>query len=398
VLNFAFSLELFFSFEKLTQENWIDVVQASKTIPLAEPCFLPSYADSVRDQILTGFVGPGKRAQEFAQALAVFVGAPSCLLTVSGTVALSVAANALGLKAGDEILVPAYGVISTINAFASIGLEPKLVDIERTTGCMSPEALLNTISENTKAVCFVNFSGYTGSNLVVIQQICNSRGIPLIEDAACALGHSYQGIKAGMFGTVGTYSFSTPKVLTTGQGGALVSSDQGIFNKAAAFIDQGDLEWRKTNINREVGSNLRFNDILAALGQCQLNDLAQRLQTRKEVYEIYKQGLEGYIYTVPGEQAPLHNIVFTSQSALLVEKLKLRGIASACQYRTLCEHPPYQRLAQQTYSNADFWTRHAAYLPFGMTLSRDDALYIVQAIKESEVELYETSFANRDQL
>lgn len=368
------------------------MTQATKMIPLFEPRFLSSYADSVRDQILTGFVGPGKRAQEFAQALASFVGASSCLLTVSGTVALSVAANALGLKAGDEILVPAYGVISTINAFASIGLEPKLVDIERTTGCISPDDLLQAISEKTKAVCFVNFSGYTGPNLVTVQQICKARGIPLIEDAACALGHSYLGIQAGMFGTIGTYSFSIPKVLTTGQGGALVSPHQDIFNKAAAFIDQGDLEWRKTNINREVGSNLRFNDILAALGHCQINDLEKRLQTRKEIYEIYNQLLEGFIYTVPGEQAPLHNIVFTPQSALLVEKLKLMGISSARQYRTLCEHPPYQKLAHQTYSNADFWTKHAVYLPFGMTLTKDDVVYIVQAIKESGIELYESSF------
>ncbi len=361
-------------------------MQQSKTIPLVEPWLPPAYADVVRDQILSGLIGPGKRSQEFARALANYVGAPSCLLTVSGTVALSVAASALGLEAGDEILVPAYGVISTINAFASIGLSPKLVDIDR-TGCMSPDQLSQNISKKTRAVCFVNFSGYTGPNLVTIKQICDAAGLPLIEDAACALGHSYQGIHAGMFGTIGIYSFSTPKVLTTGQGGALVSSNPKFFDEAAAFIDQGDLEWRKTNLNRGIGSNLRFNDILSSLGHCQLTDLNHRLEKRREIYDILKEQLGQFIFSVPGQQAPLHNIVFTKQPDLLVETLKQQGISAIRQYRTLCEHPAYHQLAQQTYSNADFWTKHAVYLPFGMTLTPEDAHYIAQVIKNSGIML-----------
>src|SRR5439155_22694223 len=136
--------------------------QTVKPIPLVEPWFPASYADAVRDQVLSGFIGPGRTTQDFAGALAQFVGAPRALLTVSGTVALSVAAHALGLEPGDEILVPAYGVISTINAFAAMGLSPRLVEINRATGCMEPDALRRAIGPATKAVCFVNFSGRTG--------------------------------------------------------------------------------------------------------------------------------------------------------------------------------------------------------------------------------------------
>src|SRR6202011_295438 len=120
---------------------------------------------------------------------------------------------------------------------------------DRATGCMSCERLRDLISPRTRAVCYVNFSGYTGENLKEIARECASRGIPWIEDAACALGHRHEGRAAGTFATVGTYSFSVPKVLTTGQGGALVSQDQRLLDKAAAYIDQGDLEWRKTNLN-----------------------------------------------------------------------------------------------------------------------------------------------------
>src|SRR5215470_4295820 len=119
---------------------------ATRQIPLVEPWFPESYADAVRDQILSGFIGPGRATQAFSDALAAFSGSPHSLLTVSGTIALSVAAKSLGLEPGDEILVPAYGVISTINAFASIGLQPRLVDIDRRTGCMCLKELVRAIS------------------------------------------------------------------------------------------------------------------------------------------------------------------------------------------------------------------------------------------------------------
>lgn len=362
-------------------------VQTTKFVPLAEPWLPTSYADSVRDQVLSGFLGPGQRVQEFAGALGAFVGSPHCLLTVSGTIALSVAARAVGIKAGEEILVPAYGVISTINAFSSIGLTPKLVDIDGSTGCISLESLKANITEKTRAVCFVNFSGYTGSNVVEVKKLCDEAGIPLIEDAACALGHSYQGISAGMFGTVGIYSFSVPKVLTTGQGGALVTKNSEVFAKAAAFIDQGDLEWRKTNINRDIGTNLRFTDILAVLGHCQLKDMHERLERRNEVYLALQEELEGRMFAVPGNQAPLHNIVFTKQAERLIGYLKSRGISATGNYRTLSEHPAYSKLARNEYPHSDFWTRHAVYLPFGMALTSEDAKWIGSVVRTSGIEL-----------
>jgi len=124
-----------------------------KAIPLVEPWFPPSYADAVRDQVLSGFLGPGRATQDFCDALASRVGAPRAAATVSGTVALTVAAIALGLVPGDEVIVPAYGVISTINAFAVAGFEPRLVDIERSTGCMSAAALAEAITQIGRASC-----------------------------------------------------------------------------------------------------------------------------------------------------------------------------------------------------------------------------------------------------
>jgi perosamine synthetase len=247
-------------------------------IPLAEPWIPHDATLAVARQIETGFVGPGAATQRFAEQLAAYAGVPFCVPTVSGTVALSVTAKALGLGPGDEILVPAYGVISTINAFASIGLSPRLVEIGRQTGCIDPSQLAAAIRPTTKAVCFVNFSGRTGPELIEVIRICEERGLPLIEDAAGALGHRFAGKSAGGFGTVAIYSFSVPKVITTGQGGAVLLRSEQQRDAAICYIDQGDTDWRRTNLNRGIGTNLRFNDILAAFGLAQMARLDERLE------------------------------------------------------------------------------------------------------------------------
>jgi len=354
---------------------------------LIEPWFPPAYADAVRDQVLSGFIGPGRATQEFAAELARLVGASRALATVSGTVALTVAARALGLRPGDEILVPAYGVISTINAFASAGLRPRLVDIDRRTACVSASLVADAITKDTRAVCFVNFSGYTGPNLVEIAALCHDRGLPLIEDAACACGHSHQGRGAGTFGDVGTYSFSVPKVVTTGQGGALVARDAATFDRAAAFIDQGDLNWRATNLNRDIGTNLRFTDLQAAFGLCQLRDIDERLQRRRTSYGALQAALGGALYAVPGGQAPLHNIVLTAKPDALIAALKQQGIDAARPYRTLSQHPAYHELARQPLPNANHWTDRAVYLPFGMAMTAADAARVADAVGASGIPL-----------
>jgi len=362
------------------------IVSQAPVIPLVEPWFPPEYADAVRDQVLSGFLGPGRATQDFADVLAGFAGAAGCVLTVSGTVALSVAAKALGLGAGDEIILPAYGVISTINAFASMGLRPKLVDIDRETACLPVDRVLDAISRETKAICYVNFSGRTDAKLVELARECSRRGIALIEDAACALGHRHEGRAAGTFGTIGTYSFSVPKVLTTGQGGALVSQDRALLEKAAAWIDHGDLEWRKANLNRGVGTNLRFTDIQASLGLCQMRDLEVRLARRRASFAPLREALREFIYQVPDSEAPLHNIVLAERPDELISALRARRIHAIRQYRTLSQHPAYAHLAGW-YPNADHWTNHAVYLPFGMSLTEADGARIAEAVRDSGVAL-----------
>jgi perosamine synthetase len=186
-----------------------------------------------------------------------------------------------------------------------------------------------------------------------------------------------------MFGDVGTFSFSVPKVVTTGQGGALVAREPAVMDRALEYIDHGDLEWRRTNLNRRVGTNLRFTDVQAVLGLCQLRDLDVRLARRREAHRTLRARLGDRLYAVPGDEAPLHNIVFTATPDELVASLKQRSVSAVRQYRTLSQHPAYQALRDRAYPNADYWTERAVYLPFGMTLEPGDALRIADAVVES---------------
>jgi perosamine synthetase len=354
-------------------------------IPLVEPWIGPACAAAVGAQVASGFLGPGSATGKFASRLAELTGTQHCAPTTSGTIALMVAAKALDLNPGDEIIVPAYGVISTINAFASFGYVPRLADIDPVTACIDPAALAARLTARTKAVCFVNFSGHTGAPLVEVAAICQAKGLPLIEDAACAFGHHHAGKPAGSFGTVGCFSFSVPKIVTTGQGGAAVTGDKAVADRARAFIDHGDLEWRSTNLNRGIGTNLRFNDVLASLGLAQLDTLAERLARKRRSYLALREELDGYLYPVPGNEAPLHYIVFTGDPAALAAKLRAEDIGATIQYRFLAEHPPYAKLGDGDFPGARAWSRTAVYLPFGLAMSEDEARRIGRAVKNSGV-------------
>ena len=356
-------------------------------IPLVEPFVGPECADAVHAQVLSGFLGPGNATRRFAEQLAATSHASHCVLTTSGTIALSVAALAAGLEPGDEILVPAYGVISTINAFASIGLKPRLVDVDPATACIDADELPGRLTPRTKAVCFVNFSGHTGEPRSAVAALCREKGLPMIEDAACALGHAHAGRPAGSLGAVGVLSFSVPQVVTTGQGGAVLTSDPQIADRVNEIVDHGDLEWRRTNLNRKIGTNLRFNDVLAAVGLAQIETLAARLERRRQSYRAMHELLDGHLYEVPGGEAPLHNIVFTDDPNALVTRLRAAEIGAVVQYRFLSEHPPYADLADGDFPGAQLWARTAVYLPFGMAMSEDDARRVARAVRDTGVPL-----------
>jgi perosamine synthetase len=351
-----------------------------------EPWFEPESAEAAAAQVRSGFVGPGPATRAFAEALGLYIGVSHVVPTVSGTVALSVAVHALGLKPGDEVLIPAYGVISVINGLASAGIEARLVDIDAVTGSIDPVEIEKRITPRTKAVCHVDFSGHIGDGLLRTEEFCQNKKIPLIEDAACALGHSADGRMAGSFGDIATLSFSVPKIVTTGQGGALLTRKDALRDRAAAYIDQGDLDWRKTNITHSIGSNLRFNDVLAAIGLSQLKNIEARHKRRAAIWDVMKSRLSGYLFAPQGLPT-MHHIVFAREADLLMAALHEKKIMAVRPYRFYGEHPPYKHLADSDFSNTRYWCEQAVYLPCGLALEPADAERMADTVLKSGVAL-----------
>ena len=357
-------------------------------IPFMQTAFDQVDAKVVFKEVQSGFVGPGITVNEFGNKLKNEIQRNFSQLTTSGTVALSVAVLAAGLKNGDEILVPSYGVISTIHAFSSIGLIPRLVDINISTGSITLKEILNSITPKTKAICYVNFAGNTGKDLVEIEKFCKESNLILIEDAACAMGNSFCGRMAGSFGNISTFSLSAPKIITTGQGGVLLTNEEHMMSRVNEIIDLGDMEWRKTNFNRGIGSNLRYTNIQAAFGMSQLSSLRKKLNHRKKVFEQLKGKLEQNIFSPDGNEAPLFNIILSDKRKEIQQFLKIKQVSSVIQYRAIYEHPPYHDLKIKKFYGAEYWSKNALFLPFGNGLSIKQSKFIASILEKFKSALH----------
>lgn len=348
-------------------------------IPFYDPMMSPDSASDVYDAVSSNCLGPGKYVERFQDRIQKGTGAKGCLLTTSGTMALSIAAKVLGLKDGDEVLIPAYGVICIANAFESVGLKVRLVDVDP-TGSMDPEALVRSLGRYTRAVCFVDFSGNLG-NRDEIREICDTYDLWMIEDAAAAVGRTdAEGRAAGTVGHVGTYSFSVPKIVTTGQGGALLFNDDLEHrDRAEDYIDHGR-GWRETGLSWSVGTNLRFNDVLAALGVAEWAAMEANLTRKRAVADAFDRLGERYWHA---GDPPQHNIYFAEDPAALVRGLIVEGVEARRQYAPFHFNPVYGHL-DGDYPMAEWWHEHAVYLPFGPGLTVDDVGRISDAIRGIE--------------
>lgn len=352
----------------------------AKPIPLASPWLPPECADAVHRQVSSTFVGPGAASEEFASQLAKICEIPAAVPTASGTVALSVAAQVIGLKPGDEVIIPAYGVISVINACAIMGLRPRLADIDPASGCLAPARVEQVLRPETRAVLHVDFCGSIGPELDQITAICAKHGAALIEDAAWSLGRGKPGRRGGSFGSIAATSFSVPKLITTGQGGAVLLHDVKQREAAIAAIDQGDTEWRRTNLNRGIGTNLRLSDLAASLGIAQLAQLEERRERKRRVFSILEKWLGERLLHASDGEPPMQYIVFVEDPDSMAIRLREQGILAVRQYRPYYHHPPFAALKEREYPAAEFWNAHALYLPFGVGLEEEDAERIGQAV------------------
>jgi dTDP-4-amino-4,6-dideoxygalactose transaminase len=254
----------------------------------------------VQEAFDTNWISPvGPHIAKFENALASYIGVGHCAALSSGTAAIHLALIVLGVKTDDEVICQSFTFSGSCNPIMYQGANPVFVDSEPETWNMDPELLKTCIQDRIaktgkkpKAIIVVHLYGIP-AKMNEIMAIARAFEIPVIEDAAEALGSSYFGRKAGSIGDLGVLSFNGNKIITTSGGGALVSNNEEWIKKARFLATQA----REPAVHyehKEIGYNYRLSNVCAAIGLGQMQVIDDRVQGRRAIYEQYKQQLSSF--------------------------------------------------------------------------------------------------------
>jgi 8-amino-3,8-dideoxy-alpha-D-manno-octulosonate transaminase len=235
------------------------------------------------------------KARSFEEELAKRLGSGYAHLCSSGTSALSIALAACGVGSGDEVIVPPFTFVATVEALLAAGAIPVFAEIDETL-CLDPLSVRAAMTPRTRAVMPVHMCGAM-ARIDQLKTICDENKLVLIEDACQSLGASHEGKSAGTFGHAGCFSFDPVKTVTCGEGGAVITSDQGTYFKAQAYADHGHDHIgpdRGLEGHPFLGMNYRISEMNAAVGLAQLRKLDAILSTQRAHKQILKQALSRF--------------------------------------------------------------------------------------------------------
>jgi perosamine synthetase len=265
------------------------------TIPVMRPWLGEEEAQAAAAAVASGWVAQGPRVAQFEAAFAEALGAGHAVAVSSCTSALHLALIAVGIGPGDEVVAPSLSFIATMNAARYVGAEPVFADVDPATLNLVPDTISPRLTGSTRAVIVADQAGVP-ADLDAIRALCEPRGIAVIEDAACAAGAVYRGRPAGATASLATFSFHPRKLLTTGEGGMIVTPDADVATRLRRLrehgMNVGAAERHASQqpvIERylEVGYNYRMTDVQAAIGLVQLAKLGRQIERRRELAARY---------------------------------------------------------------------------------------------------------------
>lgn len=372
-------------------------------IPLARPWLGEEEAEAARRVILSGWVSQGPVAAEFERAVAQQIGAAHAVATNAATSALHLALIVSGVRPGDEVICPASTCMATANAICHAGAEPVFADVNPDTFNLDADSAEEQITSRSRVIVLVHQIGLP-ADLQAFESLTRRRGLALIEDAATALGAKYAGRWIGSHGRPTCFSFHPRKIITTGEGGMLVTGSAEQADRARALRSTGasisDLDRHQAKgvlqqVYHDTGFNYRLTDIQAAIGLVQLGRLEAMLDSRRRQAELYDALLADLdeIQTpyVPPEAEPcwssycikLRSAVAARRDDVLAY-LASRGISCRRGIGPLYAEPYFRRHEPDLYlAGSEEVARSTLFLPIFPGLTSEQQEAVVAALKEA---------------
>lgn len=264
----------------------------NKAILLSTPHMSGKEQDYIQEAFDTNWIAPlGANVTEFERKIQQYTGAKAVCATSSGTAAIHLALRLLEVSPGDTVFCSSFTFIASANPIKYLGADVTFIDSEPETWNMSPQALERALADAKKenglpkAVIIVHLYGQS-AKMDELVAICESYGVPIIEDAAESMGSTYKGKQSGTFGDFGIFSFNGNKIITTSGGGALVAKDQKMIEKAVFLATQAKEEALHYQ-HEKIGYNYRMSNVLAGIGRAQMEVLDDRIKARQDNFRFY---------------------------------------------------------------------------------------------------------------
>jgi len=339
-------------------------------IPHSKPTLGVEEIEAVSEVIRSGYIAQGDKAREFEKELARFIGVKGAVVTNSGTSALHLGLIAMGIGEGDEALLPSYVCSAPLNTIYQVRARPVLCDIELESFNISLESIRNKMTDRTKAVIVPHMFGSPAD----LERI-GETGVPVIEDCAHSIGARFGDSRTGSIGRISMLSFYANKMLACGEGGALLSNDEEILQKARDLRDYDEKE------DYKVRYNYKMTDMQAAVGLIQLKKLPELIRSRKETAKRYDKAFKDADIILP--RGEFDHIYY--RYVVRIKKDLGEAISFMKEKGVMCEKPVFNPLhryfeMRSGFRNADEAYSTALSIPIYPSLTEEELERIIRAV------------------
>jgi perosamine synthetase len=368
-----------------------------EVIPVNEPLIGEREAAYVLDCMRSGWISSeGPYIARFEDAWAAYCGARYGIAVTNGTAALYAAIAALGLGPGDEVILPSFTIIGCAHAILAAGATPVLVDADPATWCIDVSEVGERITPRTRVILAVHIYGHP-VDMQPLRDLASRYGLKIVEDAAEAHGAEYRGARAGSLGDIACFSFYANKILTTGEGGMVLTDDPALAERVRSYRNLGFRADRRF-YHTEFGRNERMTAVQAAIGCAQVEDIDARVRRKREIGRRYTAQLRG----VDGLQLPvempwaknvywMYGMVLDESIGIdamtFASRLLRRGVVTRPFFLGMHEQPVFLEqglFAGERYPVTERIASQGLYLPSGLTLT-DAQIDRVAAVVREEI-------------